>query len=184
MRIRTSRPGYRDFLHFPHASKARNHVPAISSSLSPGRPERAARPLSQELARAAASLALIAGAALAAAPTAVLAQATESRRGVAIAAGPLSQALNAYASAAGVELTMDASLLQGKRSAGLSGSYTVAEGFAELLRGQGLRAAREATELHAQARAAAGRRLAGARDRHRRPGGNRRRPVPRLCGTP
>ena len=101
-------------------------------------------PLSQELARAAASLALIAGAALAAAPTAVLAQATESRRGVAIAAGPLSQALNAYASAAGVELTMDASLLQGKRSAGLSGSYTVEEGFAELLRGQGLRAAREA----------------------------------------
>ena len=98
----------------------------------------------RELARAAASLALIAGAALAAAPTAVLAQATESRRGVAIAAGPLSQALNAYASAAGVELTMDASLLQGKRSAGLSGSYTVAEGFAELLRGQGLRAAREA----------------------------------------
>ena len=72
----------------------------------------------------------------AAAPTAVLAQATESRRGVAIAAGPLSQALNAYASAAGVELTMDASLLQGKRSAGLSGSYTVEEGFAELLRGQ------------------------------------------------
>lgn len=101
-------------------------------------------PLSQELARAAASLALIAGAALAAAPTAVLAQATESRRGVVIAAGPLSQALNAYASAAGVELTMDASLLQGKRSAGLSGSYTVEEGFAELLRGQGLRAAREA----------------------------------------
>ena len=35
--------------------------------------------------------ALIAGAALAAAPTAVLAQATESRRGVAIAAGPLSR---------------------------------------------------------------------------------------------
>ena len=78
---------------------------------------------------------------------------------------------------------MDASLLQGKRSAGLSGSYTVAEGFAELLRGQGLRAARK-QRSYAQARAAAGRRLAGARDRHRRPGGNRRRPVPRLCGTP
>ena len=118
--------------------------PLSPPALSPGRPDAPQGALSQELARAAASLALIAGAALAAAPTAVLAQATESRRGVAIAAGPLSQALNAYASAAGVELTMDASLLQGKRSAGLSGSYTVEEGFAELLRGQGLRAAREA----------------------------------------
>ena len=158
--------------------------PLSPPALSPGRPDAPQGAALQELARAAASLALIAGAALAAAPTAVLAQATESRRGVAIAAGPLSQALNAYASAAGVELTMDASLLQGKRSAGLSGSYTVEEGFAELLRGQGLRAAREANGSYAQARAAAGRRLAGARDRHRRPGGNRRRPVPRLCGTP
>ena len=118
--------------------------PLSPPPLSPGRPNAPQGAALPGAGAAAASLALIAGAALAAAPTAVLAQATESRRGVAIAAGPLSQALNAYASAAGVELTMDASLLQGKRSAGLSGSYTVAEGFAELLRGQGLRAAREA----------------------------------------
>ena len=39
LRIRTSRPGYRTSLHFPHASKARNHVPAISPALSPGRPD-------------------------------------------------------------------------------------------------------------------------------------------------
>ncbi|KAG1258516.1 hypothetical protein G6F65_015552 [Rhizopus arrhizus] len=38
---------------------------------------------------------------------------------------------------------MDASLLQGKRSSGLSGNYTVREGFAELLRGHGLRASPE-----------------------------------------
>ncbi|WP_315141036.1 TonB-dependent siderophore receptor [Achromobacter marplatensis] len=80
--------------------------------------------------------------AVAAAP-ATQAQAVEAKRSYVIAGGSLSQALNAYANAAGVELTMDASLLQGKRSSGLSGNYTVREGFAELLRGHGLRASPE-----------------------------------------
>ncbi|MGE8640910.1 MAG: secretin and TonB N-terminal domain-containing protein, partial [Achromobacter sp.] len=71
------------------------------------------------------------------------AQAVETKRSYALAGGSLSQTLNAYANAAGVELTMDASLLQGKRSSGLSGDYTVREGFAELLRGHGLRASPE-----------------------------------------
>jgi iron complex outermembrane receptor protein len=68
------------------------------------------------------------------------AQSVETRRSYDIAGGPLSQVLNAYASAAGVELSMDAALLHGKRSNGLSGSYSVREGFGELLRGQGLQA--------------------------------------------
>ncbi len=82
--------------------------------------------------------------AAAAAPAAqAQAQAVQAKRSYAIAGGSLSQALTAYANAAGVELTMDASLLQGKRSSGLSGSYTVREGFTELLRGHGLRASPE-----------------------------------------
>ena len=47
---------------------------------------------------------------------------------------------------------MDASLLQGKRSAGLSGSYTVEEGFAELLRGQGTARARSERQLRSSPR--------------------------------
>ncbi|CAB5511031.1 Ferrichrome outer membrane transporter/phage receptor [Achromobacter anxifer] len=68
------------------------------------------------------------------------AQSAEARRSYDIPGGPLSQVLNAYASAAGVELSMDAALLQGRRSNGLSGTYSVREGFGELLRGQGLQA--------------------------------------------
>jgi len=68
--------------------------------------------------------------------------AEDARRDFAIPAGPLGQALGAFSSAAGIELSVDADLLRGKDSAGLSGSYTVRQGFAELLRGQGLQAVR------------------------------------------
>ena len=64
---------------------------------------------------------------------------TQAKRQYAIPAGPLERALTTFASAAGVELSADASLLQGKRSGGLAGSYTVRAGFEELLRGQGVR---------------------------------------------
>ncbi|MGH8447571.1 MAG: TonB-dependent siderophore receptor [Solimonas sp.] len=70
-----------------------------------------------------------------------------------IPAGTLGQALNAYASAAGIELSADASLLAGKKSAGLSGSFTVQEGFARLLNGQGLQAVREANGSYTLSRA-------------------------------
>ncbi|OZI71650.1 TonB-dependent siderophore receptor [Bordetella genomosp. 12] len=82
--------------------------------------------------------------ALATAGAAAQNQATPQARAYAIAAASLSQALTAYANAAGVELTMDAKLLQDKQSPGLNGRYSVAEGFAELLRGHGLRAEPEA----------------------------------------
>ena len=61
-----------------------------------------------------------------------------------VPADSLGQTLNAFANAAGVELTVDADLLQGKSSQGLSGSYNVSDGFAELLRGHGLHAVQQA----------------------------------------
>jgi iron complex outermembrane receptor protein len=67
--------------------------------------------------------------------------------------GPLGQALNAFADAAGVELNVDAGLIQGKSSEGLSGSYSMAEGLAELLRGHNLQAVREADGRYALNRA-------------------------------
>ena len=70
--------------------------------------------------------------------------AADARRVFNIPAGPLDRALGSFASAAGVELSVDASLLRGRSSAGLAGSFTVREGFAELLRGHGLQAVRQA----------------------------------------
>lgn len=61
-------------------------------------------------------------------------------RTYAIPSGPLAAALNRFAMEAGVTLDVPATLTQDRTSAGLRGRYTVAEGFAELLRGQGLRA--------------------------------------------
>lgn len=61
-----------------------------------------------------------------------------------IPAGPLGQALNQFASAAGVELSMDATLVQGRSTPGLTGRFSVLDGFARLLSGQGLQATRQA----------------------------------------
>lgn len=82
--------------------------------------------------------------------------ATSPRSSFSIPAGPLGQALSAFAAAAGVELTMDASLLDGRQSPGLVGQFSVAEGFAELLRGQGLQAVRQGNGSYVLARALAG----------------------------
>lgn len=59
-----------------------------------------------------------------------------------IAAGPLGQALATFAAEAGVPLSFDAALADGKRSSGLDGEYSVEAGFAALLAGNGLRAVR------------------------------------------
>ncbi|MGT2506125.1 TonB-dependent siderophore receptor [Cupriavidus basilensis] len=68
--------------------------------------------------------------------------AAEARRAYDIAPGTLDQVLNRFAGRAGVELAADAALTRGKTSAGLSGSFTVHEGFARLLAGHGLQAVR------------------------------------------
>ncbi|MGK5028690.1 TonB-dependent siderophore receptor [Janthinobacterium sp. MDT1-19] len=73
----------------------------------------------------------------------------QAKRPYAIPAGSLERALTTFASAAGVELSADAALLQGKRSGGLAGSYTVRQGFEELLRGQGVRVVEGANGAYA-----------------------------------
>lgn len=57
-----------------------------------------------------------------------------------VPAGPLGEALNRYASQAGVAISFDAGQVRGLRSPGLRGSFGVAEGFARLLQGSGLQA--------------------------------------------
>ena len=54
-----------------------------------------------------------------------------------IAAGPLAPALNRFAQQAGVALVMDAGRVAGLRTQGLHGSYSVQDGFAQLLKGTG-----------------------------------------------
>ncbi|MNE85565.1 Ferric-pseudobactin receptor precursor [compost metagenome] len=57
-----------------------------------------------------------------------------------IPAGALGDVLSSFARQAGVAISFDASEVEGRRSAGLQGSYGVQEGFAVLLGGQGLQA--------------------------------------------
>jgi len=96
--------------------------------------------------------AAVVGAAPAAAQ--VTGEAAGTARAFTVPAGPLDRTLNAFASAAGVELAVDPGLLQGRSSQGLSGRYSVSGGFAELLRGHGLQAARDANGRYALSRAA------------------------------
>lgn len=65
-------------------------------------------------------------------------EATEALRAYNIPAGSLDQALNRFASASGILLSVDATLTEGKRSAGLQGQYAVRAGLERLLAGSGL----------------------------------------------
>ena len=60
------------------------------------------------------------------------------RRPYQVPAGSLSDALTRFAGLAGVSLSVDPALVNGRNSAGLSGEYAVEEGFARLLQGSGL----------------------------------------------
>ncbi|MGG2396702.1 TonB-dependent siderophore receptor [Pseudomonas sp. SH1-B] len=57
-----------------------------------------------------------------------------------IAPGPLANALSQFAQQAGVSLAFEPQRLAGRNSAGLSGQYDVASGFARLLQGSGFSA--------------------------------------------
>ncbi|CCG88693.1 TonB-dependent Fe(3+) dicitrate receptor FecA [Erwinia piriflorinigrans] len=57
-----------------------------------------------------------------------------------IAPGDLDSALNQFATASGIALSVDASVTQGKTSPGLNGSYPVDRGLSALLNGSGLQA--------------------------------------------
>lgn len=61
------------------------------------------------------------------------------RRSYAVSAGSLGVALTRFATQSGVSLSVSPELVNGRSSAGLSGSYSVEEGFAQLLQGSGLR---------------------------------------------
>src|SRR5690606_9173096 len=54
--------------------------------------------------------------------------------------GPLTPALNRFARMAGVPLGFEPAATEGLETRGLSGQYSVREGFAELLKGTGLEA--------------------------------------------
>ncbi|QUE75907.1 TonB-dependent siderophore receptor [Stutzerimonas stutzeri] len=83
-------------------------------------------------------------AALAASPAAWAQSASQqSVRGYDIPAGPLSSALSRFAGEAGVMLSVDARLIEGRQSSGLQGQYGVEEGFEALLQGSGLQAVRD-----------------------------------------
>ncbi|SEO83485.1 TonB-dependent receptor [Aquisalimonas asiatica] len=66
--------------------------------------------------------------------------ATQSTRQYAISAGPLGEVLNTFADQTGLLLSGDASLTDGKHSAGLQGSHTPREGLDHLLADTGLQA--------------------------------------------
>ena len=57
-----------------------------------------------------------------------------------IPAGPLGPALSRFAASAGVTLSFEPSLTEGRQTAGLRGSHALNEGFAQLLAGSGLEA--------------------------------------------
>lgn len=61
-----------------------------------------------------------------------------ARRSYQVPAASLGAVLTHFAEQAGVSLSLDPVLVNGRHSNGLSGSYSVDEGFAQLLRGSGL----------------------------------------------
>lgn len=80
---------------------------------------------------------LVLASALVASPTA-MADSSDTKRNYHISSGSLSHALSEFAGSAGILLSVDARLTDGKTSKGLEGEYTVEEGFKKLLAGSGL----------------------------------------------
>ncbi len=80
---------------------------------------------------------LVLASALVASPTA-MADSNDDKRNYHISSGSLSHALSEFAGSAGILLSVDARLTDGKTSKGLDGEYTVEEGFQKLLAGTGL----------------------------------------------
>ena len=78
------------------------------------------------------------------APVAIAAEPTSQQQvaeyDLSIQAGPLNQALLRLASTSGISFSADASILQGKQSPGVTGTYSVSEAFDALLQGTGLTA--------------------------------------------
>lgn len=95
--------------------------------------------------RASASRRVLRGARLFALPLAALAAPLQAQTSaVAIAPGPLSAALSAYAARAGVLLSFDPVLTRDLRTEGLTGNYGFEDGLRKLLEGSGLEPLRRA----------------------------------------
>lgn len=101
--------------------------------------------------RGALALGMASALGFAALPQVVYAQAASASnaRSYQIAAGPLAQALNSFSRTAGIELTVDDALVQGKQSTGLNGSFSVSEGFSALLGDHQLRAVQQGNGSYA-----------------------------------
>lgn len=120
-----------------------NVVVAMPARRSSTRSVSAARPLA--LAVHFAVAAFVPLLAIGGAPArAQVAAASAEARTYAISPGPLAATLNRFAMQAGIGVSASADLTRDKTSEGLAGRYTIAEGFAELLRGHGLRALADA----------------------------------------
>ncbi|WP_241072102.1 TonB-dependent siderophore receptor [Achromobacter xylosoxidans] len=78
----------------------------------------------------------------------------EAERGFAIAAGPLDQALNQFARAAGVNVAFDASQVERAQTQGLDGRWTTTGALAALLAGTGFEGVRQPSGGYAVRRAA------------------------------
>lgn len=128
-------------------ARRRKHPPAFASTHLPD-PQKTARRVSASNARCTAivvGLALAGGAVDSGVVFAQTPTSAVATRSYDIASGPLARALTRFATVAGIELAVDAALIQGRTSGGLSGAYRVQDGFAELLRGQGLEAVQDAS---------------------------------------
>ncbi|MFT3720534.1 TonB-dependent receptor domain-containing protein [Pseudorhodoferax sp.] len=126
-----------------HPGPGRQCIPRLPAA--PG-PHAALRPVMMAVHLATAATML---AAAAWAPSAQAQSAAGQARRFSIPAGSLTSALNRFAEEAGVFLSAPAALTQGRSSAGLSGQFTVEQGFAQLLQGQSLQAVRQADGTYA-----------------------------------
>lgn len=103
-------------------------------------------------------LALAAGATAMAQPATTAtatAPADAARVGYDIPAGPLGPALSRFAASAGITLSFEPSLTEGRTSAGLRGRHALGDGFSQLLAGSGLEAVPRAGGGYTLRRAAA-----------------------------
>lgn len=75
---------------------------------------------------------------LLASATPVIAQTAEAVRRYDVAAGPLDRALTAFAQQSGQQILYPAALVVGRRSEGVSGSYSAETALEALLRNSGL----------------------------------------------
>lgn len=118
---------------------SRRHPPALPSSRARPRPALRRTPLAVIV------HALLLGATLGSgmiAPAALAQTAEAARKPYRVPAGSLEEALNSFSRQAGITLSFDPALVQGKSVAGLEGSFTVHEGLLALLAGKRLEALR------------------------------------------